>query len=403
MLGYYTQFEPLYSVAAVPLLKDNQVKAVLCMDRVAEYEFSDQEMQVIRLMAGQIQRSIQAANLLRNLDRDKTRYYNLAEASKQLAFTHNSEDVLAVALEWTQRIAPFDTGALAIKQDEGYVVKASWPPEMGLTGMSFQGGSGLVHWSVSHGEMLSHPDLTALPKPPIVFSKEEELENVGSLLVLPITVQDDVRGAFVFLSSQAQFFTDEVRDVYQIFVNQLATSLVNAEMVSQLERLAVTDALTGLHNRRYLKDRLGEVLARAERHDKPVTAVMCDIDHFKHVNDTYGHPVGDDVIRRVADVLKGSLRKIDLVARYGGEEFVMLLDNTDADSAWHKADELRQAIAKEVFDTDQGPFSITMSFGLAVYPKDERTKDLLIDRADEALYYSKEHGRNQVTRYDTLP
>ena len=215
MLGYYTQFEPLYAVAAVPLLKDNHVKAVLCLDRVTQYEFTDAEMHVLRLMAGQIQRSIQAANLLRNLDRDKTRYYNLAEASKQLAFTHNSEDVLAVALEWTQRIAPFDTGALAMKQESGYVVKASWPPDLGLTGMTFEGGSGLVHWSVSHGEMLSHPDLTALPKPPVVFNKDEELHNVGSLLVLPITVKDDVTGAFVFLSGQAGFFTDEIRDVYR--------------------------------------------------------------------------------------------------------------------------------------------------------------------------------------------
>ena len=146
-------------------------------------------------------------------------------------------------------------------------------------------------------------------------------------------------------------------------------------MVGMLEKLAVTDALTGLHNRRYLKERLGEVLARAERHGKPVTAVMCDIDHFKRVNDTYGHVVGDEVIRRVAGVLKTLVRKIDLVARYGGEEFVLLLDSTDAENARHKAEELRQAISREVFDTDQGPFSITMSFGLAVYPRMSATRN----------------------------
>ena len=117
--------------------------------------------------------------------------------------------------------------------------------------------------------------------------------------------------------------------------------------------------------------------------------VLCDIDHFKSINDTYGHPIGDLVLKRVAQILKSSSRETDVVARYGGEEFAILMDETDGQGALQIAERVRQNIMAEVFHSEQGPFQCTMSLGVATYPNDGKKKELVIVAADEALYHAK--------------
>ena len=127
--------------------------------------------------------------------------------------------------------------------------------------------------------------------------------------------------------------------------------------------------------------------------------MLCDIDHFKNVNDTYGHPVGDVVLKRVARVLKASARGTDIVARYGGEEFAILMEEADGQAAVVTAERIRDSIQKEVFHSEIGTFSCTMSLGVATFPEDATMKGRLTVCADEALYGAKHGGRNQVIRW----
>jgi diguanylate cyclase (GGDEF)-like protein len=173
-------------------------------------------------------------------------------------------------------------------------------------------------------------------------------------------------------------------------------------MYKQMEEMATTDGLTSLPNHRTFQARCSEMLARAERHGKPVSIILTDIDKFKSVNDTYGHPVGDAVLRRVARVLADQVRKVDLVARYGGEEFAMVLEETDGEGARLLCERVRQEIAAQVMSSDQGPFRVTLSLGVASYPADGSEKQLLIERADQALYAAKEGGRNRTVRYSDI-
>jgi diguanylate cyclase (GGDEF)-like protein len=161
-----------------------------------------------------------------------------------------------------------------------------------------------------------------------------------------------------------------------------------------LERLSTSDALTGLHNRRYLTQRLSEELVRSYRHKGSFSVLMGDVDEFKKYNDAFGHPAGDEVLKKVASILLSSTRSVDCTARYGGEEFAVLLTGTSGDVAAEVAERIRARVEGQEFHGRK----ITISIGLAEFPADGQTADEMISSADEALYAAKRAGRNQVVR-----
>ena len=167
------------------------------------------------------------------------------------------------------------------------------------------------------------------------------------------------------------------------------------------QRLAITDGLTSLYNRRYFEERLEEETRRARRYNRPMSIMMLDIDFFKHYNDNNGHLKGDKVLQEIAQVLMRFSRETDITARYGGEEFCLVLDDTDALGAAVVADRLRKHFRDELFVYREGSkpktFHCTVSIGIACYPDDAASQSELIENADRALYVSKETGRDRTT------
>ncbi|MDP1635232.1 MAG: GGDEF domain-containing protein, partial [Gallionellaceae bacterium] len=166
--------------------------------------------------------------------------------------------------------------------------------------------------------------------------------------------------------------------------------------------------LTGMHNRRYFDQRLREELSRAQRQDFPLSCLFLDVDHFKQVNDRYGHQTGDCVLREVARRAKGQLRSIDVLGRYGGEEFAVLLVQTDMDSALAIAERIRHSIAEQRFEGEGSEtLAATLSVGVATLRDCNRTQNAetlaqqLVARADQALYRAKQGGRNRVVGGDS--
>ena len=174
------------------------------------------------------------------------------------------------------------------------------------------------------------------------------------------------------------------------------------EANQRLTHMSRTDALTGLDNRRYLNERIDEMFSHAKRLNEPFSLVMCDLDKFKSVNDTYGHQVGDEVLKQLAAVLREEARDIDRVGRYGGEEFMLLLPGTVLDAAVTFAERVRKRIEGHTFTFPGGTLTRTSSFGVAgwPHPKIEQCDDL-VRTADDALYVAKETGRNKVVRFDS--
>jgi two-component system cell cycle response regulator len=162
--------------------------------------------------------------------------------------------------------------------------------------------------------------------------------------------------------------------------------------------LAITDGLTGLHNRRYMESHLGTLVEQAAARGKPIAILVLDIDFFKAVNDNYGHDAGDDVLREFAIRLRKSIRGIDLACRLGGEEFVIVMPETDMAVATAVAERLRRRIAAEPFPIDGGRLNIevTISIGIAALETGEDNAAAMLKRADQALYRAKRDGRNRV-------
>jgi diguanylate cyclase (GGDEF)-like protein len=164
------------------------------------------------------------------------------------------------------------------------------------------------------------------------------------------------------------------------------------------------DSLTHLYNRRHFLDVASREIARSARFNRPISLLMIDIDHFKSINDTYGHLTGDAVLRDVAMRLRSNLRQSDILARYGGEEFILLMPETDQAQAWIGAERLRKLVTAVPFDSGSGPLTVTISIGLSCWPASPDPKIVapvpqindLISRADQALYRAKQSGRNQT-------
>lgn len=172
----------------------------------------------------------------------------------------------------------------------------------------------------------------------------------------------------------------------------------------RLRKLSITDGLTDLFNHRHIHELLHEEFERTRRSGEPLAVAMLDLDRFKLVNDTFGHPTGDVILYETARILRETAREIDMVGRYGGEEFVVILPGTDEEAAAQFADRVRVAVSEYLFRDEANEVTMTVSGGVASFPGlDIDHPDVLIKRADEALYAAKEGGRNRIVRASEIP
>ena len=214
------------------------------------------------------------------------------------------------------------------------------------------------------------------------------------------TITVEVRCRETFWQRQSAYLF-ELRDITlrktaELQIKEQQKRLEEAN--KKLAELATIDGLTGLKNRRVFQEKLREEIERSDRYDVAFSLVLMDVDHFKSYNDSFGHPAGDDVLVRVAQLIKDQTRQSDLAARYGGEEFAMILPFTGYKEAIHIADRIRSVIACQEFEHRP----VTASFGIATMDKTLGSDEEMIKRADEALYRSKAEGRNRVNHYQDL-
>lgn len=224
-----------------------------------------------------------------------------------------------------------------------------------------------------------------------------------SVALLPLIRHGRLIGSINLGSmKQERFIKGSGTDFLQRLSAIISVCLENAANHERLKRVGLTDPLTRVNNRRFFDQRLGEEVAASTRQQQPLSCMFLDIDHFKHVNDTLGHQVGDQVLCEVATLIGSQLRTSDILSRYGGEEFVALLPNTDEESASEIAARIRATIASKGFDVADGnTIQITISIGLSTLSGNtagdiSALSESLLARADQAVYHAKETGRNRV-------
>jgi diguanylate cyclase (GGDEF)-like protein len=229
-----------------------------------------------------------------------------------------------------------------------------------------------------------------------LYGIDRVLRDPGSVAILPLVKDGRVLGALVLEADAPGGLTLEEARPLTVLGAVVAGSLELAWSYQEVDRRARTDALTGLFNRMHFGEQLQQKLTEADRFNQPVSLVLVDVDHFKKVNDTWGHEAGDAVLKHVARILQEGVRAVDVCVRYGGEEIAMLLAQTDSGRAVEVAERLRARIAATVVRHGGAEIAVTASFGVATYPETVKVRDQLFPSADKALYIAKHDGRNCV-------
>jgi diguanylate cyclase (GGDEF)-like protein len=402
-LPYYDGGRAGVALVAVPILEGAHLRGILAADRDAPFTEADRDL--LADAGGQVLRAVQAEQVFRAVERAKYEHERFYQATALLGRALTPEQVMEHAFEACAAIAQFDVAAIALYEKERAKHKIAAvriaPGGEGLVDpaqlkdLEFKDNAGLVSMVVKNRHYLpagGEPREVSAP----IYTRKVKVDDAKSLLVLPLLSADEAIGTLTLVARAEKRFSSDVREMLAVIANQVAVSLQNGFLYKKMETMATTDGLTGLTNHRTFQARFEDLLQRAQRHGHKVALLLCDVDFFKKVNDGYGHPVGDEVLRRVAKVLQEVPRKIDIPARYGGEEFAVLLDNVDVAQAKAVAERIRIEISKVVVDTEKGPLSVTESIGVAAFPDDGRDRATLIERADLALYHAKHTGRNRV-------
>jgi two-component system cell cycle response regulator len=395
---YYRGPAAVRSFIAVPVLERGHLRAVLCADRLADRPFSPREEGLLRESTSHILRAFENERVFMALETSKREQEILYRASQALSTALTPGAVMDVGLSAAAEIAPHDFAAITEYQPEGrqHVVKrAVGQHSLDLQGLRFRDNNSLTAMVVKNRHYLPYRGEFDF-KQQVLFTKKAKLKGMESLLVLPLVVREEPIGTLIVAARQRAAFTTSIRETLQALANQLAVSLSNARAVRQLEELATTDGLTGCLNKRAFLDQLSQKLMAAQRFGRKLSLIVTDLDHFKTVNDTYGHATGDRVLRELGNVLKRMKRETDLVARFGGEEFCVLCEETDARGAKLLADRVREELARTELQTELGALKVTASLGVATFPDHAKSADELFSQGDKALYAAKKQGRNRV-------
>jgi diguanylate cyclase (GGDEF)-like protein len=226
-------------------------------------------------------------------------------------------------------------------------------------------------------------------------------QGFKSLMIAPIRMKDKITGLLGVFSRSGNDFTGTELRILTTFSTYVSIIMENGRLLEETQLLAITDEMTQLFNYRYFRQRLKEEFSRAERYEHPLSLVIFDIDYFKHYNDNHGHPKGDEVLRKLASLIKNNTRPTDFAARYGGEEFVIILIETDKEGAEMFAEKFRKCVDETYFEYQekQPNKNLTVSVGVANFPIDAKNPDELLGMADKALYQAKNSGKNRVMSY----
>ena len=408
-IPYYREANQVKHFLGLPVLEHGHLRGVLCVDRTIDEAFDAHDAEMLEETATYILRAVQNERLFTSIEQSKFELSRFFEASRRLNGVLTPQDVWREAIVSLAEIANFDVAAFTIYDEEAdrhtitrVAASPKWEQSVqSWQDQSFKSNSGWVSMAIKNRHYLPYGGHVR-DSSPVVFDRAQKIQGIQSLVVLPLIAQDTVLGSIVLGHHERNRYTSERREMFEVVCTQIAISLQNANLYARMEQMATRDALTGLPNRRTFTHRIQEAVARHKRSNKPFAVILSDIDHFKSVNDTYGHPVGDEVLRQVAAAFRETLRETDLPARYGGEEFIVLLEETDLEGAKIIANRLREAVQALTFQSEQGPFQCTISMGIGMWPHDHQEVDELVELADQGLYYSKKNGRNQVNAYQEI-
>ncbi len=326
-------------------------------------------------------------------------YRQLADVFHDILSEQSLDNLLERIADTLTELIPHDTLSIYQADDAQTVLtpvlaRDKWANEIMDSHSNF--GEGITGWAALHREPVRTNQAHLDPRTKVVPGTPSD--EAEALITMPLIARDVVKGVLnIYRLGEEATFSDEEFELATRFADAAALALDNAQIRARLEYQAQTDSLTGLFNHRYFHDRLRAELTRASRTRDSVAVLMLDIDDFKRVNDMYGHGTGDQVLRDLADLLRGGLRGSDVVCRLGGEEFGVIMSSCDAGDAFNLARRLTDALAEVEFGAAG---KITISVGISQGPQHAMNPRELVACAEAAMMTSKAHGKNQIVLFD---
>lgn len=320
----------------------------------------------------------------------------IAEMSKALESTFSLQEILQIVAVYCSKLLPDTTGCLYLFRNSRDVLEIA-----GKWGAPREFVETIVPqdcWALRRGQPHRAADASDLCCP---HYGGESHQHAGHICI-PLMAQGEVLGLIFIESSHAQqtherHVDNAMQDLAVAVSEQIALGLSNAKLREVLQQQSIIDPLTGLFNRRYMDETLRRELSRAARKSGCLSCVMLDVDHFKQINDTYGHDAGDLVLRSIADAIREGVREGDLVCRYGGEELVLIFPECGKDDALVRTEKIRASIESlQIKQKNQTINKISASFGVATFPQDGLDAEKLLQAADHAMFSAKKSGRNMV-------
>ncbi|HYX68669.1 MAG TPA: diguanylate cyclase [Terriglobales bacterium] len=379
------------SQVAIPLMLRDQVVGVLDCQSDEPAHFDSDTLDLLTLFSTQASIALQNARLY-SLERRRALQLEAINAitSQTTAVLDLDELLATVGRLILESFHNFDEVAVLLWEDDKLVVRAF---EGKLTpnfarGAVLQPGMGLSWQALASRKTIVANDAPTMPGYVAGF------QEAVSEICLPLISFGQTVGVLVLESGRAGAFEETDAQPLESVADIVATAIQNARYFDRVRQLAFLDGLTGIFNRRHFEQRISEELGRSDRYPSGWSMIMIDIDHFKKLNDEFGHLLGDEVLRQVSSLLAQQLRAPDVVCRYGGEEFGILLPETVGQGAMNVAEKLRRAV--ESFRFPGVPRPVTISAGVAEFPKNGKNRDELVKAADAALYVAKQGGRNRV-------
>ncbi len=399
-LPYYRHRGKTGSLYAIRIPSADGIRSgILCADRETTAPWNDAELETLRLAAQRLAFDVTIGRRFLAMHREHGLFQKVSVGLRELTVGLGLDSTVEAAIKAVRTVVIPDLCVLMLTEGENYRVLHSEGLQADrFADCTFSLDEGLVGQALRYGCML--PEGAGHPGPSPIFGPHPLPAELRSLLILPLRKKGtEPIGALAVASRKAEIFTRLHREQLELIATQVAVKIDLALAHERISRMATTDGLTGLPNHRTFQQAFKTMIQRARRQQTPLTLVLCDVDHFKGVNDTYGHPFGDVVLKAVAQVLAQNVRDIDLAARYGGEEFALLIEGSNGKAGARIAERARKAVEALSLDFEGTSVSVSMSFGLAVFAEHGEEIPALIQRADEALYQAKRQGRNRVVTW----
>lgn len=362
---------------SIPLKYESETIGILRFKFKNKVDLKEEDLKFFEIFSYNLSLKVQNIVLSKQLEINSSFYKSMKDIAKIIETQYDFQYIIPLIGEMIDKFVMNHLIYIFVKKDDKYTL--FWPGAC---------------WNKKVYELISELD----EKKDIIISEDKKTG------VFPLVSEENITGCIVAHSTIDKLTNNEINYISEL-TKQSSTTIERANVYSEILKNATMDALTGLNNRRQFEVRLKEEYSSANRQNTPLCAIMIDIDFFKKFNDTYGHAIGDTVLRTTANVIKEQLREYDVPSRYGGEEFCILLPQTNIDEAKIVAERLRTSVENKKIEIQTNKneqikhISVTISVGLAQLDIKDMADDLYM-KADRALYEAKEQGRNRVVVYE---